>query len=330
MVPLKNTISVIVPVYNLEGELARCLDSICRQTHRALEILVIDDGSRDNSRSVILDYARQDSRIRPIFQDNGGVTAARLTGIREAAGAWITFVDGDDEIEPDMYERLLANAQAYGADISHCGYQMRFHDGRVHFFYGTGTLREQDTLTGVRDLLAGTMVEPGLCNKLFHRDLFAGLAQRMDPSIRINEDLLMNYYLFMAAGKSVFEDWCPYHYIIRSSSASRAKLNEHRIHDPIRVKKIILNDAPDQLQQDARRALIQTCVYCYCGLVLEREYPVTSAKVELRRELQEHRAWFGLLPKRTRLLAEMIVSAPRLFPAIYRVYCKYIQKKKYS
>ena len=134
-------ISVIVPVYNLEGELPRCLNSICAQTHQELEIIVVDDGSRDGSRAVIEDYARRDVRIKPIFKENGGVTSARLRGISKATGAWIGFIDGDDEIEPEMYERLLKNAEKYGADISHCGYQMVFSDGRVNHFHNSGIIR---------------------------------------------------------------------------------------------------------------------------------------------------------------------------------------------
>jgi len=323
-------ISVIVPVYNLEKDLPRCLDSILGQTHRALEIIVVDDGSHDGSRAVMEDYARRDPRIKPIFKENGGVTSARLRGVAEATGAWVGFIDGDDEIEPDMYERLLKNAEAYGADISHCGYQMVFHDGRVNHFHNSGLVKEQDSDTAVRDLLEGTLVEPGLCNKLYRRKLFTGLAERMDPSIRINEDLLMNYYLFKAASKAVFDDWCPYHYIVRDGSASRSKLSEHKIYDPIRVKEIILADVSEELRPDARRALVNTSVYCYCGLVSSEEALVRTARREIRCKLIDHRDAVTLLPRRTRLLAEMILRTPGLFRVVYPVYQTCFQKKKYD
>lgn len=323
-------ISVIVPVYNLEKDLPRCLDSICAQTHRELEIVVVDDGSRDGSRGVIADYARRDSRIRAVYKENGGVTSARLRGIAEASGQWIGFVDGDDEIEPDMYERLLKNAEVYGADISHCGYQMIFADGRVHYFHGSGLVKEQDSATAVRDLLEGTLVEPGLCNKLYRRELFEGLPERMDPTIRINEDLLMNYYLFKGAEKAVFDDWCPYHYIIRAGSASRSKLSEHKVYDPIRVKEIILADAPEELQQDAERALVNTCVYCCCGLVSSKEELAQKARREVRQKMKAHRDAVALLPRRTRLLAELILCTPGLFRLAYPVYQTCFQKKKYD
>lgn len=326
----RSIISVIVPVYNLEKELPRCLDSICAQTYRNLEILVVDDGSQDGSRTVIEDYARRDSRVKAIFKENGGVTSARLRGVAEAAGEWIGFIDGDDEIDPDMYERLLENAVKYDAQISHCGYQMVFTDGRVRHFHNSGVIREQAPVTAVRDLLEGTLVEPGLCNKLYDRTLFEGIAELMDTSIRINEDLLMNYYLFKSVRKAVFHDWCPYHYIVRSGSASRAKLNKHKIHDPIRVKEIILADATGELLLDAQRALVNTCVYSYCGLSCSDDAIVRSARKEIRSKLLSYHNAVTHLPKRTRLLAELIIYTPGLFQLIYPIYRKYIQKSKYS
>lgn len=323
-------ISVIVPVFNVADDLPRCLDSILAQTHCNLEIIAVDDGSSDGSRSVLEAYAARDGRVKLIFKENGGVTSARLRGIEEATGEWIGFVDGDDEIEPDMYDRLLRNAVKYRADISHCGYQMRFADGRVNYFHNTGRLEQHDRVRGVRELLSGALVEPGLCNKLYRRELFAGIEGRLDKNIRINEDLLMNYYLFKAAKGSVFDDWCPYHYIVRSSSASRANWNDHKIYDPIRVKEIILEDAPEELLPNARRALTNTCVYSYCAMVGSREPEVREARKVLRGKLKEHHDWCRLLPGRTKLLAALIVKVPGIFALAYPVYIRFFQKRKYS
>lgn len=325
---MEAVISVIVPVYNLENELPRCLDSILSQTHRALEVIVVDDGSRDGSRSVMEDYARRDDRVKAVFQENGGVTSARLRGLSEATGEWVGFVDGDDEIEPDMYERLLENARKFGADISHCGYQMCFSDGRVHYFHNSGIIRQQDSATAVRDLLEGTLVEPGLCNKLYRRELFRGL--QMPTDIRINEDLLMNYYLFKAADHAVFEDWCPYHYLIREGSASRSRLNEHRLYDPVRVKELILADASEELRADAERALVNTCIYTCCGTVFDNSELSNRAAKDLRRTVAAHRSALSALPKRTRVLGWMILHTPRIFRLLYPVYVRYFQKSKYD
>lgn len=324
----QTVISIVVPVFNLENQLPRCLDSILAQTHRALEVIVVDDGSRDGSRSVMEVYARWDSRVKAVFQENGGVTSARLRGMAEATGEWVGFVDGDDEIEPDMYERLLENAWKFGADISHCGYQMCFSDGRVHYFHNSGVVRKQDGPTAIRDLLEGSLVEPGLCNKLYRRELFRGL--QMPTDIRINEDLLMNYYLFKTADHAVFEDWCPYHYIIREGSASRSKLNEHKLYDPVRVKEIILADASGELRADAERALANTCIYTYCGTVFDSSELSRRAARDLRRTLADHRTALTALPKRTRLLGGLILHAPHVFRLLYPVYVRFFQKSKYN
>lgn len=321
-------ISVVVPVYNLQNYIERCVTSICSQTHQNLEILIVDDGSSDDSRKVINRLAESDQRIVPIFKENGGVTSARLTGIEKATGEWIGFVDGDDEIESDMYERLLNNAVKYGADISHCGYKMIFSDGRVNYFHNTGCLVEQDRTTGLKDLLDGSLVEPGLCNKLFHKTLLHN--EVMNTDIKINEDLLMNYILFSESKLSVFEDVCKYHYIVRGNSASRAKLNKHKIFDPIRVKKLIMEMADEELLQSAQKAYLSTCINVYNGLVLENRNEYVTEKKQVRKLIQKKKEWMSFLSKKQQFLVKLICNIPVFYPFIYGVYAKTLLKNKYS
>ena len=328
---MSDLVSVIVPVYNVAGELQRCLDSILAQTVDDLEIIAVDDGSTDDSGLILDRYAEDHANLRVIHKENGGVTSARLRGVAEARGEWIGFVDGDDEIEPDMYERLLKNAWTYGAEVSHCGVQMVFPDGRVHFFYNTGKLEKQDRMTALRELLSGKRIEPGLCNKLFRRDLFHGLLhnEMMPANIRINEDLLMNYYLFSNARQTVFHDWCPYHYIVRSTSASRAKLNDHKIYDPIRVKEMIRQDATEDIQDDAQRAYVNTCINTYHALMFAgAEYRDDLLKV--RDLLKDEKESFYLLGKKRALMARMILHVPLVYRLFYGTYCRYFQKNVYS
>lgn len=128
-------ISVIVPAYNIENYIENCLESIIRQTYKNLEIIVIDDGSTDNTGKIIDNFSNFDKRIKVIHKKNEGVSKARLLGVEESKGEYIGFVDGDDQIEKYMYEHLLNNALKYRADISHCGYQMNFPDGHVDYYY---------------------------------------------------------------------------------------------------------------------------------------------------------------------------------------------------
>lgn len=325
-------ISVIVPAYNVESTIIQTLDSILAQTYLSIEVIVVDDGSTDKTGKIIDTYAFQHERVVTIHTQNQGVTAARLKGVGKASGEWIGFVDGDDEIESDMYELLLKNAEQYKADISHCGYQMVFADGRVSYFHNTGCLVQQDKITGLQELLDGSLVEPGLCNKLFHKTLFHSLLHTtvMDKSIRINEDLLMNYILFSNVRKSVFLDVCKYHYLVRNTSVSRASLNQHKIFDPIRVKQQILDMQINGMTETAEKAYVGTCVNVYNSLVMDRTGRFMQEQKKVEDLLKTHKMWIPLLSKKQQLLARMILYWPRGYKLIYRFYAKYLLKNCYE
>ena len=123
----KPLISVIVPIYNTEKYLKKCLDSIINQTYKNLQIILIDDGSGDNSGEICDEYATKDSRIQVIHKQNAGVTAARNDGLDMATGDYIGFVDSDDWIEPNMYEEMMANLIKTGADFVHTGFIKELH-----------------------------------------------------------------------------------------------------------------------------------------------------------------------------------------------------------
>lgn len=232
-------ISIIIPAYNIENYIAKCLDSLLKQTYKNLEIIVVDDGSSDNTGKIIDDYVSKYENIKVIHKKNAGVSEARNSGIDVANGDYIGFVDGDDTVDKEMFELLINNAIKYNADISHCGYKMVF-PSRVDYYYNTGILVEQDNELALKDLLIGSRVEPGLWNKIYKKELFNDI--KIDESIKINEDLLINYYLFKKAKKSIFYDKCFYNYTLRKGSAATSKVNINKIIDPIKVKKEILED----------------------------------------------------------------------------------------
>ena len=327
-----NKISVIIPVYNLEAYVERAVRSVLQQTYTNIEVLIVDDGSTDNSWKVVQRIAASDNRVIPIRQENKGVTSARINGIRHATGQWIGFVDGDDEIELDMYQILLSNAEKYHADISHCGYQMIFGDGRIHYFYGTGNIKIQDNLKGVMDLLEGKIIEPGLWNKIFKKSLFEGiLKQNVIPEIiKINEDLLMNYYLFSVARSSVFMDVCKYHYLVRKDSVTRTELNHNRIYDPIKVKKIICEDVPDILQSCAEKAYLNTCVNVCNSLVMENQKKFEKDLEWIRKKIKKDKKNIKLLDKKQQILAMLILYIPSIYKMIYRCYANFLMKNKYE
>ena len=324
-------ISVIIPAYNAAPYLKNCLDSVLSQTYRRLEIVLVDDGSTDETLEIADSYQdRFPDRIKVIHTENRGVTSARFTGVRAASGEWIGFVDADDEIEPDMYERLLSNALKYNADISHCGHQTIVNNGaRVHYFYNTGRFAVQDRKTGMKDLLEGVF-EPSLWNKLMKRELLLEIIAEsaIDLSIKFNEDYLMNYYLFSRAKSTVYEDFCGYHYLARSDSATRKSFQVEKSLDPVRVNKLILDDVIPELKAVAWHNYLRCCLNAYISICDRPEYGDEAR--QLKQALLTNRDRTNLLSRNERIKMVSILIAPTLFKKMYRFYEMSIQKKRYE
>lgn len=323
-------ISIIVPAYNIADYLPRCLDSILNQTYSNIEIIVVSDGSTDNTNQVIAEYAQKDSRVVPIYKDNSGVTRTRIEGLKLAKGEWIGFVDGDDFIEPDMYERLLSNALKHSAQISHCGHKMIF-PSRIEYFYNTGRIIRQDKNVGLKNLLEGTFVEPGLCNKLYRTNLVHNLLKdgKMDYSIKINEDLLMNIYLFAESENSVYEDFCPYHYIKRIGSATTAKLNDYKLYDYIKVKKIIFEYFVDnfdfELQSVAYSRYLSTLINLYRNVY---KYKISKDRAKEYKQYFKSIKTKYRLSRRTKLEKFLFLYLTPLHMFVYKLYDKFISRNK--
>lgn len=324
-------LSVIIPAYNVSGYLANCLDSVLNQTYANIEIVLVDDGSVDDTGEIADKYQElYPDKVKVIHTENHGVTMARFEGIIASHGEWIGFVDGDDEIEPDMYERLYNNAVKYGADISHCGHKTIVNGGeRVHEFYNTGRFVKQNREEGLKDFLEGTF-EPSLWSKIFRRKMVLDVIHDnvVSPDLKFNEDVLMNYYLFKAANCSVLEDFCGYHYIARTDSATRNTFNAKKVLDPVQVRTQILNDAPKELKNMAERNYLTACMHAY-----ETLYKCQDCKDDYREInaiLNANRDKWQLLRKNDRIKLQTMMVSPGLYNRLYRIYERIIQNKKYE
>ncbi len=321
---MKNAVvSIIIPAYNIENYIEKTLDSVLVQTYGNLEVIIVNDGSKDNTASIIDSFAQKDSRIKVIHKENGGVTSARLAGISVATGDYIGFVDGDDYIEPNMFELLVNNAIKYNADISHCGYQMVFPN-RVDYYYNTGKIVEQDNIKGINDLLRGEFIEPGLVNKLYRRDLVKSFVESdiMDKSIKINEDLLMNYYLFKSAKKSVFQDVCPYHYMVRKGSAATSAINEHKLKNPLTVWKTIYKniDYNNELSALAYQAVVRKMIDIATISAKANKSLIKPYRKKVRKELRKSSK--KGLGKGLKLLSIWAAYMPTTYRWVHNFYSK--------
>ncbi len=325
---MANLISVIVPVYNVQPYLKRCLDSILEQTYSDIEIVAVDDGSTDGSELLLDQYAATHPSFRVIHQENSGVTVARLRGVSEASGDWIGFIDADDYIEPEMYSILINNALEYDADISHCGYQLIHLDGNRHYFYDTKKIIEQNNFSGLKDLIEGKFVEPGMCNKLYRRKLFDSILLDcpIDSSIKITEDMLFNFFLFRQSRKSVYYDFCPYHYFARETSASRKPLADHHIFDPIKVKNIIVENVPSQLFEIAKRQYVVNCISAYSSVSTNSNKEYRNRLPKLFELFKAEKRYFNLLNYKYKLLAYALLYFRPFYPIVYR-FAKLFAKK---
>lgn len=219
-------ISLIVPVYNVEPYLKRCISSILAQTCRDFELILVDDGSTDGSSELCDLYAGQDGRIQVIHKENGGLVSARKAGIAAAQGEYIGFVDGDDWIEPQMYEHMLDTAMRERADIVLGG---SIEDAGVRSIHKTNRL-EPGIYEGQRlrkalypyMLCAGDFfcmgVQPYIWNKLMRRELAYSKIMAVDDRIRVGEDVAAVMPMLLKADRVAITDHCDYHYCIRSSS----------------------------------------------------------------------------------------------------------------
>ena len=324
---MNDLISIVIPAYNIGDYLPACLDSVLAQTHKNIEVLVINDGSKDHTEGVITEFAQKDSRIKAIHKENGGVTSARLCGMNAATGEWIGFVDGDDFIEPDMFELLLKNALKHKADISHCGYRMVFPNGHTDYYYNTKRIEIQNNDEGLCALLDGAYVEPGLWNKLFHRSLCESFLNddKMPRDIKINEDLLMNYFLFKKAQTSVYEDICPYHYLLRKGSAATSKLNNSKLKDPLRVLDMLCEDITLSPQANviAKQKRLRHMINIATMNNHNQKMLVAPYRREVRKRLRAEwkKDWRSLqYPKTLKLMATWAVICPWSYGLIHKLY----------
>lgn len=186
-------ISVIVPVYNAELYLHRCIDSILKQTYQEFEVILIDDGSKDDSGAICDEYANKDARVHVIHKENGGVSAARNTGIQEARGSYISFVDSDDYLLEDMFEKLIFCAEQCRSDIVLCEYNILRGNGVVesvkldfhNSYENEQEIREEFLFSYYKEYRAGIYC---LWNKLFKKSIIINYEIGFDTCLRRGED----------------------------------------------------------------------------------------------------------------------------------------------
>jgi len=211
-------ISIVIPVYNVENYLCKCVDSLLVQSYPDLEIILVNDGSSDKSGDICEKYKQADSRVKVIHQSNLGPSAARNAGINATLGQWIMFVDSDDWAEPDMCEKLLEAVTSEDIKLAVCGFRTHMPCGTTHDAVLTDA---QPVIPGEKALeyntRSGRVFPQTVFGKLFNRELIGNL--RFDQSLFYGEDVLFNIEtLSTYTGNVAYVSMCLYHYRIREGS----------------------------------------------------------------------------------------------------------------
>ncbi len=233
----KPTISVIIPVYNVEDYLARCVDSILVQTYEKLDVILVDDGSPDGSGKICDEYAAKDSRVRVIHKPNGGLSSARNAGLDAAAGEYLSFIDSDDWIEPDTYEHMMGLLDKYQAQI------VSFGNIEVDGATGEQTLgicpKKEECISSeemVGRIFLWDGCDSSVCDKVFHASLFENFRF---PEGKLSEDVAITYKIILQTSKVVMCERPVYYYYQHPNSITKQTvITEKTFHYSQHTEKI--------------------------------------------------------------------------------------------
>ncbi len=303
-------ISVIVPIYKVEQYLNRCVQSIVDQTYKNLEIILVDDGSPDNSPAMCDAWAEKDDRIRVIHKENGGVSSARNAGLDAANGAYIGFVDGDDYIEPDMYAQLLQAIQKDSSDMAVCGYY--FNQDVVTFPKSVCVSAEQ-AMCYMFDS-ATKAFEGYCCNKLYCKTQISRNQIRFDSDISHSEDTKFNFLYLQHCSAVALQSYVGYDYVMRDDSASQVKNKNYHLSTL---------DLPDFFLQTCTNVecpyILRWSFYLWMGMINEHAKINNTSVIwqVIRKVKQNHRQFLRLssISKRNKLQVVLLRFTPHLYVA---------------
>lgn len=271
-------ISIIVPIYNSEKHLKKCLDSIINQTYKSLEIILVDDGSTDSSGKIADEYKRLDERVKVIHKKNDGVSIARNVGLTVSSGDYVGFVDSDDWIESKMYETLLDIIIEKKVDISICNLFFQDENGNdlEKFDYDDGYLNFS---TLIKQMFFSRSIQGYTCNKLYKASLLKEKNVLFNNNIFVLEDDLFNIEILSKNIESTafYSNKRLYHYIKHESSVSNRKFNEKNLsYFVVRIREVELLE---NLKLDVNYLKLDYCSAFIRAKILMKKYKIKKTKL---------------------------------------------------
>ena len=282
-------ISVILPVYNVESYLKKCLESVLAQTYKNLEIIIVNDASTDATPQICDEFARADSRIKVIHMSkNEGVSNARNSALDIFKGDYLCFVDGDDFVEPDYIEFLYTLLKEYNCDVSMCGYYNIYDNGSKSEAFPNDLPKQAMTASEALCEIFYNKASSSNCCKLFPRHVFDNLRYK---SYALGEDTLVTYNIFCKINNIAYSNAPKYYYFYRTSSATRKKEDFYRFYDYILVAKETESFIPKndrRLRRAFATRIVEHSFYAYMKLRnLDRDW--SEEKKQIVRNIKKYR-----------------------------------------
>lgn len=265
-------ISIIIPIYNTEKELERCIESCIHQSLKNIEIILVDDGSWDNSGKLCDQYAQKDNRIKVLHKNNGGLSDARNAGLDLADAPYIMFVDSDDWIDLDMCETLYTLAVEKNADIVECSYRNVYPDRIEEETDNSGEIIEGDAILALKGQLQWKHFKSVAWNKLYHQRIFAD--GKRYPKGKYHEDEFFTHLAFYAARKLAYVDLSKYNYWHGRADSITGKVNENILDSCYALRSrvdFVMKNKITQLEHDVK----DVC----CWTLFDRVYRCYQAKL---------------------------------------------------
>lgn len=268
---MKKIISVIIPIYNVERYVGKCIDSICRQEYRDLEIILVDDGSQDHSPEICDEYSKIDSRIKVLHISNQGVAAARNIGIQNACGDWVMFVDSDDWLESGCIEKISAHLDN-DTEVFIYAYKKIFCKKSIFGrYFGEKTFDSREQLDFLQRWILNQYLVPedfaisAVWGKLYRKSVLDKEMLRFESGVEIGEDKIFNLYIFQNVSKVKYVDEFVYNYRI----AEKSRMNRYcyRVDRKIEIMLnhmldfLRINDKESEFRDDYNVRLVMSIMY---------------------------------------------------------------------
>ena len=268
---MKPLISIIVPVYNLEKLICKCVESLLAQTYKNIEIILVNDGSKDTSPAICDKYAAADNRVKVIHKANAGVSEARNSGLDAMNGEYVTFIDGDDFVTEDLIECLYKVTADNNADISTCAHFRLEFDGTIKYVNPMDTETEATIINNgenaVADMFYGKSCSASSWGKLYKKEIFSELRF---PDYVMGEDTYVAYHAFRKATTVAHTNRPLYYYVQHTASVTNNKANYYKFYDYIRLYDHIIscetNNKNEKYMLSVYNRLIENNFWVYMKL----------------------------------------------------------------